>query len=115
MVACRRDHWIVMPESSSMKRRRALVAALIVGGSTVMFIELPRGASRSLTVAVTSDASSQLRDWDRRIDQMARSGDLRLRESRDDGLIAGRRHERFDQFYQGVPVWGGDVARQTDR
>jgi bacillolysin len=97
-----------------MKRRRAVIATLVVAGAALTFVERPRGASRSLTVAATSDALNQLREWDRRIDQMTRSGELRLRESRDDRLVPGRRHERFDQFHRGVPVWGGDVARQTD-
>jgi bacillolysin len=98
-----------------MNRRRAVVASLVVAGVVLTLVEPPHGASRSLTIAATSDAFSQLREWDRRVDQMTRSGELRLRESRDDSLVPGRRHERFDQFHRGIPVWGADVARQTER
>jgi thermolysin len=44
---------------------------------------------------------------------MVRDGDLRLRQSVADSLVAGRTHERFDQYHQGVRVFGGDVVRQT--
>jgi Zn-dependent metalloprotease len=46
---------------------------------------------------------------------MLRSGDLRRRDDREDTLMPGRRHERLDQLFQGVLVWGGGITRQTDR
>ena len=45
---------------------------------------------------------------------MIRDGLLELRLDRDDTLIAGRKHLRFTQTVNAVPVYGGDVARQTD-
>jgi thermolysin len=66
---------------------------------------------------ITIDARSptQLRDWDRELDGRLRQGELRVRDSREDTLIAGRIHQRSDQFYKGVRVFGGDVARQSLR
>jgi thermolysin len=29
-------------------------------------------------------------------------------------MLAGRRHERLEQLHRGVPVWGGEIARQSD-
>jgi thermolysin len=66
-----------------------------------------RVASAPASVAV-------LREWDRRIDAMARDGDLRLRQVRDDTLIDGRVHERFDQYHRGVRVFAADVTRQSN-
>jgi thermolysin len=54
----------------------------------------------------------QLRAADQRIDTLERAGQLRVRRVQDDTLIPGRAHERLDQYYRGVRVWGGDVARQ---
>src|SRR5262249_45059819 len=54
------------------------------------------------------------RDWDARTQAMLRSGELRVRRAEDDPLVAGRSHERSDQYYRGVRVFGGDVARQFD-
>ena len=45
---------------------------------------------------------------------MIRSGDLELRLDREDTLIEGRRHRRYAQTVRGVPVYGGDVVRQSD-
>lgn len=63
-------------------------------------------------IRVTPRGLGALRDWDRRVVADVRSGDLRLRASRADELIDGRHHERYDQYYRGVRVHGGDIARQ---
>lgn len=63
---------------------------------------------------VTPRGLAGLREWDRRVTADIRSGDLRRRSVRDDTLIPGRSHERFDQYFRGVRVYGGDIARQRD-
>lgn len=55
---------------------------------------------------------ADLRAWDGRIDAMVRSGELRVRQVRDDAVLPGRTHERAEQYYRGVRVYGADVARQ---
>ena len=72
------------------------------------------GSGQNLTpgVAILTQSIPQLRDWDVRIDRMLRSGELRVRQRRDDALIEGRVHERADQYHRGVRVFGADVARQ---
>jgi thermolysin len=87
----------------------ALIAALVVSPH-------PAGQGRSFSaIRATAANPDALRDWDIRVDRMARSGDLRRLDEHEDTLMPGRRHERLEQLYQGVPVWGGDIARQTDR
>jgi bacillolysin len=68
--------------------------------------------SRVSRVAAVSGAD--LRAWDARVDRMIRDGLLELRLDREDTLLAGRRHMRFTQTVNGVPVYGGDIARQSD-
>ena len=63
-------------------------------------------------VAITARSAAQLRNWDQRVDRMLGGGELRVRETRPDLLVAGRTHQRADQYYKGVRVFGGDVARQ---
>ena len=46
---------------------------------------------------------------------MIRENELVLRAAYDDRSVPDRRHERLSQYYRGVPVYGGDVSRQTDR
>ncbi|MDQ3070159.1 MAG: M4 family metallopeptidase [Acidobacteriota bacterium] len=63
---------------------------------------------------VAPRALAALRDWDRRVTSDLRSGDLRRTSLRDDTLVVGHRHERLDQYFRGVRVYGGDLSRQMD-
>ncbi|OFW30778.1 MAG: hypothetical protein A3G76_08375 [Acidobacteria bacterium RIFCSPLOWO2_12_FULL_65_11] len=65
------------------------------------------------TVVATSERAVE--PWDAAIAQMSNEGVLRLRRASGDPLVAGRAHERFVQYYKGVPVDGGGLTRQTDR
>jgi bacillolysin len=65
-------------------------------------------------VGLVAVGGADLRAWDAQVDRMIRGGDLQLRLEREDTLMPGRRHTRFTQTVRGVPVYGGDVARQTD-
>lgn len=67
---------------------------------------------RSLRVAAASGAT--LGEWSARVDRLLGSRELVTRLTRDDTLIAGRRHERLAQLHQGVPVFGGELTRQSD-
>ena len=69
-------------------------------------------APGALTIAPSS--LSQLREWDRRIEGMVRAGELRIRQTREDPLVDKRVHQRADQYYRGVRVFGGDVTRQLE-
>lgn len=96
------------------RSQRLFVATLLAVSAVFLTPQRPAGQSRSLTVTATADDLIKLREWDVRVDQMVRAGELRLREAREDPLIFGRTHQRFDQFYRGVRVWGGDITRQLD-
>lgn len=72
----------------------------------------PLSAQGNRRVAIDARSAADLRDWDRQIDRMTRDGYLRLRQARQDTLIPGRVHQRFDQYHRGVRVVGADVTRQ---
>lgn len=78
----------------------------------VTAVLLSPAASYAQEVRVTPRGLGALRAWDRRVTADIRSGDLRQRSVREDTLIPGRTHERFDQYFQGVRVYGADLARQ---
>jgi len=63
---------------------------------------------------VAAGSPSELRAWDAEIDRMIRERRLELRRDREDPLVAGRRHRRFSQLVDGVPVYGADIVRQSD-
>ncbi len=63
---------------------------------------------------VAASSGAPLREWSSRVDGLLASGDLAVRLVRDDTMIPGRRHERLAQLHRGVPVFGGEIARQSD-
>lgn len=92
------------------------IAVPLVACAVVVLVGIgPAAQVRSRAVPVRPAGLSELRQWDARIDAMIRDGDLRIRKVREDTLMPGRTHERLDQYYEGVRVWGGDMTRQLDR
>jgi thermolysin len=61
---------------------------------------------------IAAQSTTQIRDAAPLVDGMRRTGELRLRTTREDVQVRGRTHERFDQYYRGVRVFGADVAQQ---
>jgi Zn-dependent metalloprotease len=94
----------------SMKLRSATlsVAALLVIALDTSAQEPPRARH------IAAQSLADVRAWDSAVDRMARDGDLTLRQHRTDPLLPRRTHDRYDQFYQGVRVFGGDLVRQLD-
>ena len=67
-----------------------------------------------LSISTVSTLSgSEVREWDALVDRMIRENQLVLRAAYNDRSVPGRRHERLSQYYRGMPVYGGDVSRQT--
>jgi thermolysin len=69
-------------------------------------------AERPLRVAAASGAV--LDDWTHRVYDLVAARALVPRQTREDTMIAGRRHERLAQLHQGVRVFGGELLRQSD-
>jgi len=90
--------------------RHCLPAALLC--MLVSSSALAQGHATALSATAASPA--ELRAWDQQVDSMVRSGELRVRETASDPLLAGRRHERLDQYIRGVRIFGGDLTRQTE-
>ncbi len=63
---------------------------------------------------VGATAGEALGDWTARVERLLAAGELAPRLVREDTMIAGRRHERLQQLHHGVPVFGGELVRQTD-
>lgn len=71
-------------------------------------------AGGAQTTRIAALTPGELHEWDARIAQMLGSGELRVRWVREDTLIPGRVHQRLAQHHQGVPVFGGELVRQTN-
>jgi thermolysin len=76
---------------------------------------LPRTVQAQIRASsIRATDAAAIRQWDSRIDRMLRAGELEVRRTDDDTLVAGRTHERLSQLYKGVPIYGGGLTRQTD-
>jgi thermolysin len=93
--------------------RRAL-ALLAVLAAALLDPAHPSAQAGATRRAVTASDTRDLRAWDAQIARMVRDGQLRSRGDEADLLLAGRTHERLDQYHQGVRVFGGEVVRQAD-
>jgi bacillolysin len=94
---------------------RPLLAAVAVSVGVVVALSHQPVRAQSQIPSVVATQGAALRSWDATVDVMRRDGSLRLRRTTDDTLMPGRSHERMDQYFRGVRVYGGDVARQTDQ
>ena len=103
--ACRTTVW-----RTAWRPVAAATAALAACSLWLMPAAAQQPARRHLTI--TASTAGELRTWAPRVDGLRRSGELRLRTRRDDLLVAGRTHERYDQYHRGVRVFGADVAEQ---
>jgi Zn-dependent metalloprotease len=94
--------------------RRLLAAGLGIAALALLAIpvgtrEIPQSSERFSALSGRS-----LRDWSGTVESLERSRELRLRDVQQDSILAGRRHERLDQYFRGVRVFGADVVRETD-
>jgi len=92
-------------ERTLLRTAGALVCALS--------LSTPAGAQERASRA-QAGAPLDVAKWEARLQALVSTGDLRLRQERADTLLPGRRHERFAQLHRGVPVWGGELVRQSD-
>lgn len=90
-------------------RSQSLVLALVVS----LLPASGLGQGQPGVSLVRPGGLSELREWDARVTSMLRGGDLRVRRVFDDALLPGHQHERLDQYYRGVKVFGADLSRQT--
>ena len=95
-------------------RSQLLTGSLAVLGLAILITSPPLGGQEPRVRQVTAVTPGDLRTWDGQVDRMIRSRELEVRLDREDTLMPGRRHTRYTQTVKGVPVYGADIARQTD-
>ena len=81
----------------------------------ILALALPLAAAADdRSLRVTAASGSALAEWSARVDGLLAARQLITRTVREDTMLAGRRHERLTQLHGGVPVFGGELARQSD-
>jgi Zn-dependent metalloprotease len=92
---------------------RSLTAVMVCAALASVLVWIPlRAQGRRVSPTINPSSVTELRAQDERVRQMLRQGALRVRDSRPDKLVPGRRIERVNQYHRGVRVFGADVARQ---
>ena len=98
---------------------RLLLSTLFV--SVFFFAVQPRGSAQQPAqtlqpphLSIQATDLLQLRTWDAFVADELRTGDLRLQSAVVDPLLPTRVVERFDQFHNGVQIWGADIVRDSE-
>ena len=92
----------------------AVLTCLWISPSPGHAQDRPLPALENLQTFVATADSADLPRLQALVDTLAGAGDLRLVSSQQDRYVAGRVHDTFQQFHQGVPVLGGSVSRQRN-
>jgi thermolysin len=95
-------------------RSHLLAGALAIAAIALITSSLPLSGQQTRLRQIAAVTPSDLRSWDGQVDRMIRSRELELRLEREDTLVPGRSHTRYQQTVNGVPIYGANVARQTD-
>jgi bacillolysin len=90
--------------------RKTLIKVLLLCCAVPAFAAA--GEDRAVRVAATE--ARAVRDWEARLEARLRSGELRVRRVDQDTLLPARQHYRLTQLHKGVPVYGGELARQME-
>jgi bacillolysin len=83
-------------------------------GVSLLALAATAGAAEPRVQRLAAVEGAALHDWDVRIQSMLRAGDLEVRRTHDDTLVPSRQHVRLTQLHKGVPVYGGELVRQTE-
>jgi len=92
-------------------RALALLTAIVALSGARPSAQPPSPLAQSMDVASTPRS---LAGWDARVHAMLTDGQLNISRIQRDSMLAGRVHERLNQTYKGLPVFGGQLVRQLD-
>ena len=99
---------------TALRKGSALVCITVAAGLLLGRTPAAQGPATRRLATIAAGSAQDVRQWGGVADAMLRSGELRVRQVREDTQIAGRRTERADQYHRGVRVFGGDISRQLD-
>jgi bacillolysin len=89
--------------------------AAAVAAGLVLLVLLDVGvAQQPSMVRIAATTVNDLRTWDGYVTSALRSGDLRALSVERDPSLPARLVERMQQYYQGVPIFGVHIVRDSD-
>jgi bacillolysin len=91
------------------------LTAVVVAGAALFFFSMDVGvAQQASMVRIAATTVNDLRAWDGYVTTSLRSGDLRALSVEQDPSLPARVVERLQQYYQGVPIFGAQIVRDSD-
>ncbi|MEP7307975.1 MAG: M4 family metallopeptidase [Acidobacteriota bacterium] len=96
-----------------MPNAESIAVVVLTIGSVLGVYAGPQAQRAPVQTAISPQTSAELRQSDRVVDQMLRTDGLVRRQVRLDTLLSDRVHERLEQRYEGLRVFGADVTRET--
>ncbi len=91
-----------------------LTAAVIAGAAFFLWMDVGSAQQPSSMLRIAATTVNDLRSWDQFVTTQVRSGDLRVMSVEQDPSLPSRRVERMQQYYQGVPIFGAQVVRDSE-
>jgi len=90
-----------------------LTAAAPAGIVFFAWMEVGSAQQPPSTLRIAATTVNELRTWDQYVTTQLRGGDLRVVSVEQDPSLPSRRVERMQQYYQGVPIFGAEIVRDS--
>ena len=88
---------------------------MAIATAAAAFLSLQVGsAQQPSSLRFNATTVNDLRTWDQFVSAQERAGGLRVTRVEQDPSLPSRTVERMRQYYQGIPVWGAEVVRDSD-
>ena len=88
---------------------------MAIGTAAAALLSLQVGsAQQPSSLRFNATTVNDLRTWDQFVSAQERAGGLRVTQVEQDPSLPSRTVERMHQYYQGIPVWGAEVVRDSD-
>jgi bacillolysin len=91
-----------------------LTAAVLAGAAFVLWMDVGSAQQPPSMLRISATTVNELRSWDQYVTAQVRIGDLRVMDVAQDPSLSSRRVERMQLYYQGVPVFGAQVVRDSE-
>ena len=90
-----------------------LSAALVAVAAFLLWMDVGSAQQPSSMLRIAATTVNDLRTWDQYVTAGLRTGDLRVVSVEQDPSLPSRIVERMQQSFQGVPVFGAEVVRDS--
>ena len=88
--------------------------AAAIAGVALLYSMNVGVAQQPSVVRIAATTVNDIRAWDGYVTSALRSGDLRALSVERDPSVPARLVERMQQYYQGVPIFGAQIVRDSD-